>query len=99
MRVHVQSTKFDIIHIQLLPNKISEDFTPRIFCCDQACKPSSVNDNHLSGPHVATRLKPRFRRHAGQAYRLLLVLLRIGFTGPRGLPRAGELLPRLSTLT
>ena len=40
---------------------------------------------------------------AGRACRLncrpSTVLLRIGFTGPHGLPCAGELLPRLSTLT
>lgn len=26
--------------------------------CEQSCKPGSVFDNHLSGTHVATRLKP-----------------------------------------
>ena len=36
---------------------------------------------------------------AGPAYIFRLMLLRIGFTGPRSLLRAGELLPRLSTLT
>jgi len=37
---------------------------------------------------------------AEQAVKFLFaVLLRIGFTWPRGLPRAGELLPRLSILT
>ncbi len=35
---------------------------------------------------------------AGPAYIFRLMLLRIGFTGPHGLPCAGELLPRLSTL-
>ena len=67
--------------------------------CDQAYKPSSVVDSHLSWPDVATRLTPPPRNAQGYASCSSTVLLRIGFTGPRGLPRAGELLPRLSTLT
>ncbi len=35
----------------------------------------------------------------GQPCAPAAVLLRIEFTGPAGLPAAGELLPRLSTLT
>ena len=71
------------------------------FCakCDQAYKPSSVVDSHLSWPGVATRLAPPPRNAQGYASCSSTVLLRIGFTGPRGLPRAGELLPRLSILT
>ena len=67
--------------------------------CDQAYKPSSVVDSHLSWPGVATRLAPPPRNAQGYAKCSSTVLLRIGFTGPRSLPRAGELLPRLSTLT
>ena len=66
---------------------------------DQTYKPGSVFDNDLSWPQVASRLQPRFRKHDGPPYRFLLVLLRIGFTGPFCLQNAGELLPRLSTLT
>ena len=39
------------------------------------------------------------RADAGEYLLLLSVLLRIGFAGPCGSPHAGELLPRLSTLT
>ena len=67
--------------------------------CDQACKPGSVVDSHLSWPDVAIRLTPPPRDAPGRAVCPSTVLLRIGFTGPRSLPRAGELLPRLSTLT
>ena len=56
-------------------------------------------DSHLSWPDVAIRLTPPPRNAQGYAECSSTVLLRIGFTGPRGLPRAGELLPRLSTLT
>ena len=66
---------------------------------DQTYKPGSVFDNDLSWPQVASRLQPRFRKHDGPPYRFLLVLLRIGFTGPHSLLHAGELLPRRSTLT
>ena len=66
--------------------------------CDQVCKPSSVLNDHLSRPGIAPRLQPPFKARRASVS-LSLVLLRIGFTGPRGLPRAGELLPRLSTLT
>ena len=71
----------------------------------QDCKPSSVPDrlaihgqsSILAAGYLAA---PAIRRkHAGPAYRFLSMLLRIGFTGPCGLPHAGELLPRLSTLT
>ena len=70
----------------------------------QACKPSSVPDLSVlrqssilaSGCPDALAIR---QKHAGPASRFLSMLLRIGFTGPRGLPRAGELLPRLSTLT
>ena len=55
-------------------------------------------DNYLSRRSVATTLKPQFgKRRANVSFQS--VLLRIGFTGPHSLLRAGELLPRLSTLT
>ena len=68
--------------------------------CDQACKPSSVVNSHLSWPDVAITARRHLlgTRRAG-AIRSSAVLLRIGFTQPRSLLRAGELLPRLSTLT
>ena len=70
------------------------------FWCDQTCKPSSVVNSHLSWPDVtiAARCHLLGTRRA-DASCSSAVLLRIGFAEPRGLPRAGELLPRLSTLT
>ncbi len=57
-------------------------------------------DSHLSWPDVAIAARRHLlgTRRAG-ALCPSAVLLRIGFAEPRGLPRAGELLPRLSTLT
>ena len=55
-------------------------------------------NSHLSRPHVAVRLKPPVEAHRANGS-LQSALLRIGFAGPHGLPCAGELLPRLSTLT
>ncbi len=51
------------------------------------------------GLALPSRLTPPPRNAQGYASCSSTVLLRIGFTGPRGLPRAGELLPRLSILT
>ena len=55
-------------------------------------------NNHLSWTYVAARLFAT-REAAEQAETLRWVLLRIGFTWPHSLLCAGELLPRLSTLT
>ena len=57
-------------------------------------------NSHLSWPDVAITARRHLlgTRRAG-AIRSSAVLLRIGFTQPRSLLRAGELLPRLSTLT
>ena len=68
--------------------------------CDRTYKPSSVVNSHLSWPDVAITARRHLlgTRRAG-AIRSSAVLLRIGFTQPRSLLRAGELLPRLSTLT
>ena len=55
-------------------------------------------NSHLSRPPVARRLKPPVGAHRANVS-LRSALLRIGFAGPRCLQRAGELLPRLSTLT
>ena len=68
--------------------------------CDQTCKPSSVVNSHLSWPDVAIPAQCHLlgTRRAG-AVCSSAVLLRIGFAEPRSLLRAGELLPRLSTLT
>ena len=71
-----------------------------VLYCDQTYKPSSVVNSHLSWPGVATTAHATFSKRAGQALSCFsAVLLRIGFTQPRSLLRAGELLPRLSTLT
>ena len=70
------------------------------FCkCVQTCKPSSVVNDHLSWPGVAASAQCHLHRtrRAG-AECPSTVLLRIGFAEPRSLLRAGELLPRLSTL-
>ena len=55
-------------------------------------------DSHLSRPYVAIWLKPPFEAHRANVL-LLSALHRIGFAGPHSLLCAGELLPRLSTLT
>ena len=76
-------------------------FVPR----HQDCKPSS-GPGRLAAHGQPSILAagclaaPAIRRgHAGPAYRPLSMFLRLGFAGPCGLPHAGELLPRLSTLT
>jgi len=81
---------------------------------EQACKPSSVvESNHLSSGAIADAVMPPVGNSAEQAGPASSgtvnsdscagiprsVLLRIGFTGRGGSPRAGELLPRLSILT
>ena len=67
---------------------------------EQTCKPGSVVEGgHLSTPSVAERLSPSVGELRRAGVCPLSMLLRIGFTGPHGLPCAGELLPRLSTLT
>ena len=65
---------------------------------DQADKPSSVVCDNLSRQDVAALLQPPVGS-AGPTITPQSVLHRIGFTWRRGLPRPGELLPRLSTLT
>ena len=68
--------------------------------CDQAYKPSSVVNSHLSWPGVtATAQCHLLGTRRADAVSSSAVLLRIGFAEPRSLLRAGELLPRLSTLT
>jgi len=70
------------------------------FWYDQACKPSSVVNSHLSWPDVAITAQCHLLgTRRADAWSPSAVLLRIGFAEPRGLPRAGELLPRLSILT
>ena len=68
------------------------------FWYDQAGKPSSVVCDNLSRQDVAALLQPPVGS-AGPTITPQSVLHRIGFTWQRGLPRPGELLPRLSTLT
>ena len=55
-------------------------------------------NSHLSRLYVATQLKPPVGAHRADVS-LQSALLRIGFAGPHSLLCAGELLPRLSTLT
>ena len=67
---------------------------------DQVCKPSSVFDDNLSCLPVAGQIQPPTRGRGGPPLcALYAVLLRIGFTWPHSRQCAGELLPRLSTLT
>ena len=71
---------------------------------EQACKPSSVLDSHLSRPYISARLKPltKIRRASAPLKHrdtFVSVLHRVGFTGPVSRLTAGELLPRLSILT
>ena len=62
-------------------------------------KPGSVIDSHLSRRSVAAALKPPPRKRPGRPYASSTVLHRIEFTAPQCSHAAGELLPRLSTLT
>ena len=75
---------------------------PWFFCMyrKQACKRSSVFSSHLSRMSVAGHLK-RFNPETGRAAPLFpySILLQMGFTEPDSRLSAGELLPRLSTLT
>ena len=66
---------------------------------EQDCKPGSVFGSHLSRRPVARPLQPPPRGRPGQPLCPPTVLLRIEFTAPVSLLPAGELLPRLSTLT
>ena len=50
-------------------------------------------------PQSFSRPSEYRRANDGNKFLPRSVLLRIGFAGPRSSPRAGELLPRLSTLT
>ncbi len=58
---------------------------------------------YLTTIYLGQVLPPNSRHHPGKRRASVIlpiwVLLRIGFTGPRSLLHAGELLPRLSTLT
>ena len=71
------------------------------------CKPSSVLDDHLSGPAVASRLKRLPGSATGRrrseprriaAHASLSILHQVGFTARTSRQAAGELLPRLSIL-
>ena len=69
------------------------------FMFDWDYKPGSVIDSHLSRRSVAAALKPPPRKRPGRPYASSTVLHRIEFTAPQCSHAAGELLPRLSTLT
>lgn len=67
---------------------------------EQADKPSSVLNDHLSSPIVTNRLQRPTRKHGGQPYSLLYGLAPDGvYMCPFCYQKGGELLPRLSTLT
>ena len=80
-------------------NKAERRFLALCFVYDRNYKPGSVIDSHLSRRTVAGTLKPPPRRRSGRPCVSSTVLLRIEFTAPRCSHAAGELLPRLSTLT
>ncbi len=71
-----------------------------MFLGKQIYKRSSVFSSHLSRTPVARRLK-RYNPETGRAALSFpyLILLQVGFTEPDSRLSAGELLPRLSTLT
>ena len=69
------------------------------FMFDWDYKPGSVIDSHLSRRSVAAALKPPPWKRPGRPYASSTVLHRIEFTAPQCSHAAGELLPRLSTLT
>ena len=73
---------------------ISRDF---LFYNEQNYKPGSVSDSHLSRMTIADHLKPQFAQPSKLS--CSLVLLQVGFTRPISCQIAGELLPRLFTLT
>ena len=66
---------------------------------ESACKPGSVKNGHLSVACDCSQAQATSRERPGRPCALSTVLLRIEFTAPACLHAAGELLPRLSTLT
>ena len=67
--------------------------------CDLARKPGSVYDSHLSRRNVAITLQPPKRGQPGQPCPLCGVAPDRVYRTARFYTAAGELLPRLSTLT
>ena len=74
-------------------------FMPHEQNSESACKPGSVKNGHLSVACDCSQAQATSRERPGRPYALSAVLLRIEFTAPACLHAAGELLPRLSTLT
>ena len=74
-------------------------FMPHEQNSESACKPGSVKNGHLSVACDCSQAQATSRERPGRPYALSTVLLRIEFTAPACLHAAGELLPRLSTLT
>ena len=74
-------------------------FMPHEQNSESACKPGSVKNGHLSVACDCSQAQATSRERPGRPCALSAVLLRIEFTAPACLHAAGELLPRLSTLT
>ena len=66
--------------------------------CERDRKPSSVVDDHLSRPGVTAQAQAIAGRD-GQPHASHCILHQVGFTSRTSRQAAGELLPRLSTLT
>ena len=66
---------------------------------ERACKPGSVVNDHLSVAHRCRWAQAASSERPGRPVCSSTALLRIEFTAPACLHAAGELLPRLSTLT
>ena len=66
---------------------------------DLVCKPGSVFDSHLSRPNVAAGLQPPDREQPGKPCSHCGVAPDRVYRAARFHTAAGELLPRLSTLT
>ena len=67
--------------------------------CEPVCKPGSVLNDHLSVACRCRQAQAASMERPGRPVCSSTALLRIEFTAPTCLHAAGELLPRLSTLT
>ena len=67
--------------------------------CELVCKPGSVLNDHLSVACRCRQAQAASSERSGKPMCSSTALLRIEFTAPACLHAAGELLPRLSTLT
>ena len=106
-KIHSQFLSTFRLRIVLINAEARLRFRVFMIIVSGVCKPSSVLDDHLSGPAVASRLKrlpgsaTGRRRNEGpkaDAHASLSILHQVGFTARTSRQAAGELLPRLSTL-